>query len=67
MLRGGQEGDEPFGWAQDEGCDVEDWKKLAQQVGRSCSYLSVRVCVALAKKMPLPSSMVTGSIVQIRW
>jgi len=31
-LRGGQEGDEPFGWAQGEGCDVDDWKDLAQQV-----------------------------------
>ena len=32
LLRGGQAGGEPFGWEQGEGCDVEDWKRLAEQV-----------------------------------
>ena len=31
LLRGGQMDDAPFGWANGEGCEVEDWKKLAQK------------------------------------
>ena len=32
ILRGGQVDGKPFGWEQGEGCDVEDWKRLAEQV-----------------------------------
>lgn len=32
LLRGGQVDGKPFGWEQGEGCDVEDWKRLAEQV-----------------------------------
>jgi hypothetical protein len=32
LLRGGQMEGKPFGWEQGEGCDVEDWKRLAEQV-----------------------------------
>jgi len=42
-LRGGQVGGgEPFGWEQGEGCDVEDWKRLAEKVCRAARMQAAR-------------------------
>ena len=48
-LRGGQAGrGEPFGWEQGEGCDVEDWKRLAEKVCRAARMQAVRwLCSAV--------------------
>lgn len=64
LLRGGQADGKPYGWEQGEGCDVEDWKRLAEQVHAALAHRTLPESASKMwnTKVPCSSERLAGVV-----